>query len=403
MPNKTHTDKTSADAIIVAFDYQYYYFLYKLFHLNEGESVGLEVNDDVHTVLNNNHQVLIQLKHSLLTTADGTPKNLTTLDSDLWKTIFNWCEVITDINDKRDNLSNQKIFVNKTSFILVTNKASTTSNKFINSLAEFKNQSLSLNDFKNKILDYSTIDENLIKYKNKLLALDDSILSIFFNNIEFNLDEIDLISKCKLALQSKMIPEKNIDYLFKQLDSSIRENNYISIKAGQQVVINFDEYYKLYRKYYDLARNTTLYIKKFDDTLPNDMTEQMFIKQLIEIEDIDITDIDTIIEFTKFKLQIENNIDSWLKEGDLTNEELDVFKSNALTEWKNIFRPYTRGNMTETNIACNALLTVDDTRKLKLKISTLDLDSQLSNGEFYYLSDKLELGWRKDWKEKYCE
>jgi hypothetical protein len=34
--------------------------------------------------------------------------------------------------------------------------------------------------------------------------------------------------------------------LFKQLDSSIRENNYISIKQGQKVVIHFDKYYKLY-------------------------------------------------------------------------------------------------------------------------------------------------------------
>ena len=54
MSNKTHIEQTSADAIAVAFDYQYYYFLFKLFSLNHGESVGLEVKDDVHTELNNN-------------------------------------------------------------------------------------------------------------------------------------------------------------------------------------------------------------------------------------------------------------------------------------------------------------------------------------------------------------
>ena len=56
--NKTHIEKTAAETKSIGFDYQYYFFLWKLLSLEMGESVGLEVKDDVHTELNNNTQVL---------------------------------------------------------------------------------------------------------------------------------------------------------------------------------------------------------------------------------------------------------------------------------------------------------------------------------------------------------
>lgn len=64
--NKTHTEKTAAESKSIGFDYQYYFFLWKVLLLQPNESVGLEVKDDVHTELSNNHQVLYQLKHVLI-------------------------------------------------------------------------------------------------------------------------------------------------------------------------------------------------------------------------------------------------------------------------------------------------------------------------------------------------
>ena len=49
-----HTDKTSAADKSIGFDFQYYYFLWRLLNLKSGETVGLEVMDDVHTDLANN-------------------------------------------------------------------------------------------------------------------------------------------------------------------------------------------------------------------------------------------------------------------------------------------------------------------------------------------------------------
>lgn len=401
MSNITHTDKTSADSISVAFDYQYYYFLFKVFSLEDGQSVGLEVKDDVHTELSNNIQLLIQLKHSVQTNTSGDSVNLTTLDSDLWHTLYNWCEVITDKEDGRNNIAKQIEFIERTYFILVSNKSYTKQNKFIEILDNYKISSLTLAEAKNEINKIDTKNEDIQKYKAKLLSLDGDILALFFNHIEFDLNNDNLIDKCKIALKSDKIPEQNIDDLFKKLDSSIREENYTIIKNNRKVIINFEDYYKKYRIYYDQARNTDLQIKTFSIGLPDNLTEQRFIQHLIDINDISENDIDDIIEFTKYKLQIQNNMSNWLQEAELTKDQLDDFEKEVIAIWKNEFRSKNRGLTTEEEINEKALSIVDTLRKEKLSISSLQFDTQHSNGEFYYLSDNLKIGWRKDWKDKY--
>ena len=64
---KTHVDKTSAETKSIGFEYQYYFFLWKVLSLEHGETVGLEVKDDVHTELNDSTQILYQLKHTIKT------------------------------------------------------------------------------------------------------------------------------------------------------------------------------------------------------------------------------------------------------------------------------------------------------------------------------------------------
>src|SRR5690242_11303824 len=121
--NKTHAEQTSAADKSIGFEYQYYYFLYRVLKLCRRESVGLEVKDDVHTDLSCNRQILIQLKHTIQIKADGSPKNLTTYDSDLWKTLSNWSKVINDEIAGRTTVKSHLDFISKTDFMLVTNKS----------------------------------------------------------------------------------------------------------------------------------------------------------------------------------------------------------------------------------------------------------------------------------------
>lgn len=127
---KSHADKA------IGFDYQYYYFLYRVLRLGKNESVGLEVKDDVHSELANDYQLLIQLKHTTQRSSNGKAKNLTTFDPDLWKTLSNWSKIISDKSSGREIVASQLDFVGRSEFMLETNKSHTKKCEFFTILQD---------------------------------------------------------------------------------------------------------------------------------------------------------------------------------------------------------------------------------------------------------------------------
>ncbi|MBK5493190.1 hypothetical protein [Bacillus sp. TH13] len=111
-----HQKKTSADKTAIGFDYQFLYFVLLLLRLKPSQRIGYEVKDDIHIELEEK-EIYIQLKHSMKLDSENNTKNLTDLDMDLWKTIFNWTMIINEID-----ISMQNEFLNKIEFMLVTNK-----------------------------------------------------------------------------------------------------------------------------------------------------------------------------------------------------------------------------------------------------------------------------------------
>jgi len=82
-------DKVAADKTQLGFDYQDLVCLDYLIDIKPGETVGLEVFDDVHHGRIDGGKALIQVKHSI---NDGSA--LTNKDADLWKTLYNWSRAL---------------------------------------------------------------------------------------------------------------------------------------------------------------------------------------------------------------------------------------------------------------------------------------------------------------------
>ena len=396
---KTHVDKTSAETKSIGFDYQYYFFLWKVLSLKDGESVGLEVKDDVHTELKDSHQILYQLKHTVKTKQNNDPVNLSSLDKDLWKTLSNWVQVITDKADNRATLKNQLEFVNKTSFVLATNKSSSKSNDLINTISDFQNYSILIEGFIENIgkLLIKAKDDKVIEYIIRIKSLNPNVLSEFIRKIHFELNENEIIEKCKKEIKADKVPENKIDDVYASIDSAIREDNFLNIRSGKKIKISFNDFYLKYRKYYDISRSCSLVVRPLTVPLPDKMEQQIFIQQLFEINDIADGDIEDISEFTSQRLKFANNIEAWLFKGELTSEEIKQFHVDAILLWKNEHRRKMR-EPEEENI--KALKVIDGMREKTLTISNSPLSLELSNGSFYELSNKPQIGWRKDW-EKY--
>lgn len=399
--NKTHTEKTAAESKSIGFDYQYYFFLWKVLLLQANESVGLEVKDDVHTDLGNNHQVLYQLKHTVKKNSKGSLANLTTSDLDMWKTFSNWSKIICDTNDARSTIQAQLNFVEKTSFVLASNKSYNKSNEVVNIISKLQNGVKNESDVRTYFhsLEKNTQNKDLAGYIKDVLSLDNRVLEQYLLHTFFHLDDDAIITKCKEAIKAKMIPQEKIEKAFNAIDSSIRADNFLQVKEGIKIEITFDDLFKKYRRQFDLYRNGSLDIQEYKGALPDSLENQIFIKQLQEIGFVKSGDIDHITRLTLFKLKLINNLDEWKRDGNVTELELKRFKDNAFNIWDTEFRIQHVGNIAEEKYNEKGIEILRTVLKASLNLAGQNLDIDLSNGKFYSLSDEPVIGWRKDWEK----
>ncbi|MDF1755459.1 MAG: hypothetical protein P1U89_21905 [Verrucomicrobiales bacterium] len=387
------TDLAAADDKAIGFEYQYYYFLYKVLSLNKGESAGLEVKDDVHTELSDNHQILVQLKHTVQADASGKPINLTTLDSDLWKTLSNWSKIISDAKAARKDLKAQLSFVKKTEFLLVSNKSETKGNAFMKALDKPPEARKIVEGIRK-----SATGPKTIEFIDDVLSLDDEVLEHFIRRIRINLGEDEVVRKCKDAIESCKIRPDRVDHIFRDLDSQIRQDNFIAVRNGEKIRITFSEFQKKYRCYFDRERSADLVIRDNYKSFPDALAEQTFIKQLIDIGDLSLNDVGRMASFTEYMLCVECNLEVWGQQGELTPDEIEKFKSEVQLHWDNNFRSFYRGEKNDDSIA---LMLLDEIRKVYIRVSGVSMDLSFSNGGFYLISNIPEIGWLKNWEEKY--
>lgn len=396
-------DLTSAEDKSVGFDYQYYYFLNELLNLKTGMTVGLEVMDDVHTELDNDTQVLIQLKHTVQTNADGSPKNLTTMDVDLWKTLSNWSKVITDPLAARSNIVAQRTFTERTKFLLASNKSYNENNCLLRLIQGYQSQEISYDEIKAEICNIGEkTDSDEIKcYIENVLCLSQDVLSILLTQLRFDLGCDNIIEKCKTGIREHHIADNRVDDVFRALDSDIRSHNFHSVKTKKKITVSFEEFRNSCRPHFDKARNERLTIHRFSGLLPERMVEQVFIQQLVDISDFEPSDTDETVRLTTQLLTARNNLDRWIKDSDITLNEVKELEDELVSAWRNKFKASYRGNIPEAEVIEKARNIVDSLREKMLDIQGQNLGTDFSNGMLSDLSDRPDIGWRNDWKERY--
>ncbi|UQG59638.1 hypothetical protein MIH18_18250 [Marinobacter sp. M3C] len=257
-------------------------------------------------------------------------------------------------------------------------------------------------DFKKKIEEFSNSSksETIKSYINDVLSLTEEVLENYLKKIFFELNVDDIIFKCKEAIRADKIVDSKIDQVFSGLDSSIREDNFVKIRNGYKINVSFDDFYLRYRRHYDLARNGVLTISEYESALPDKLHKQIFIEQLVEINDVSIDDFEEIARLTVFKLKLKSNINIWLQQGEITSNEISDFKKDAVEQWRNKYKSSYRGVTDEKDYNNTALKVLDSIREKNLILCQQPMDTSMSNGAFYDLSDSPVIGWRKDW-EKY--
>ena len=381
-------------------DYQHYYFLYRILNLGTGQSVGLEIKDDVHSELNADFNILYQLKHTVQKNAAGEPVALTELDTDLWKTLYNWSQVIIDKVDSREEVAAQLAFATKTEFCLVTNKSLSKTNAFLRLLIESQyTGEFDVLENHIKCLSQKTDDADIKKYILSVMALETDVRRQFFTHVRLELEVDDIIGLVKNAIREKIIEPERIDAVFERLDSRISSDNFLSVKQGGAISISFEEFATRYGKIFEDARSKKLVPFRFEPVLPDDIFAQTFIKRLIEIGAISTGDGERAVDYTRQKIRLSTNLERWEQDGAIVGDEVDDFHNEVFSRWDNEFYGLFHNCSSVDVVIDTAFELLRMLRRERFRLSGAELDIQLSNGELYYLSDIGRIGWHRDWAE----
>lgn len=404
---KTLQEQHTAGPQAIGFDYQFYYFMFLAINLTHGQKIGFEVKDDVHFDKEDGTTILYQTKHTVVKNATGNLQNLTTLDIDLWKTLSNWIDFI---NAEKTNTD----FLNRHSFILVTNK-SENNNDFINALSLFKKDNdlqkvlSKINDLENK-----TQDETLKNYIKKFTKFNKNKLRSFLHKLTIETGENEIIEKIKKRILEKYYGANLVEPIFESLSSNLNLAKYLDIKAGQRFEISCEDFSKRFGKCFKVATEIRpLPKREFPVLLPDDLESQTFIKQLLDIGEIQ-SGSNYIRDYTTHMLKFINNFTYWSEEESfILLTDVEDFKKNSIQIWINEFRTKYRTierqlgsgssiNDLEDEIKNLGIALVDYIKKQDLSIPGFSsLGLEFSNGHYYALSNDLEIGWHFDWKNKY--
>ena len=175
-----HIEKTAADKSALGFEYQDLVLVDILVGLKVGESIGLEIFDDLHTENITNDLKLIQVKHSLL------GGNITERDTDLWKTLYNWLESLPDL--PKDKQIKFELYTNKN--LNNQNLVDLLKNSKINKIKIVETIKTIYEDLveAEKIKDKTASQHPILKFAEALASAEPESLDFILDRFEFHTD-----------------------------------------------------------------------------------------------------------------------------------------------------------------------------------------------------------------------
>lgn len=391
------------------FDYQFLYFINRLLKMVEkGDVVFYEKYDDV-SMSSDEGLVYFQLKHTIGGSNQKTV-NLSLRDHDLWKTIAVWID-ITNKQDKDKRID----FLESNSFVLVTNK-NPVNNPFWMELQKYQKGEMSFDELKKF---YTKVYDETGESKRKEVNGQKGKTTKGYIKCLIDFDYADQLLKSmsicfepdlkKEILESlelnKNIPLKNVEEAYQELLGMIRDKYY----SDQKDSYTREEFSKVFDRICQKYRERKFTFKRNTMTkLPPHLEDQVFIKQLMDVEDISLEDDPLIVEYTMEKFDYINSIRVATKNDDVSEEEVENVRADAVRYWRQKYKHYMGRINPDDNdkIIEKASDLLNDIRDKNIYFVEKEIESYFSNGCFYYLSDKdsehePQIGWRPGWEEKY--
>lgn len=326
--NNTVTDFSAKEPALGYF----YQFLYSLFRLikskNTEASVRIECLDDIEII--DDSLDLVQTKLHIKSVA-----NLSDASPDFWKSIRIWV----------DNIKEQRIDINKTTFTLVTT-SNISESSFLNYFSETKNTSETLftdSEILHQLVNVATNSASATNKKgyDLFLSLSKESQIKLINNISIidaSLSVDDLLEEIKHELRLNIVTDK-LQFLtdrvignwmvfgVKHLTNRIPE---ITYKQLHSIILDISNSFKE-----DNLPNDFLDVIRITDEEANSFGTKTFIKQL-ELISLNTTSRQVKNAISDFRRAYEQR-SRWIREQLININEEEVYEKELVDKWNSLF------------------------------------------------------------------
>jgi hypothetical protein len=394
-----HIEKTAADKSALGFEYQDLVLVDILVGLKAGESIGLEIFDDLHTENITNDLKLIQVKHSLL------GGNITERDTDLWKTLYNWLESLPDL--PKDKQIKFELYTNKN--LNNQNLVDLLKNSKINKIKIVETIKTIYEDLveAEKIKDKTASQHPILKFAEALASAEPESLDFILDRFEFHTDPSAINKKINDQLSYLAVPDTKIDETRKFIIGAYKDYKFKEICDSKKVLISYETFRTQmgFERILRSARSNDIDYERFYDKYYafQNVEELSFLNSIFsnQLSDIGVSDAD-VIEHGMEMLATESLISELKDEGNFTYHDDLRLEQQCHYSWKSIHRDaHEIPVVTEAEHLHAAKTCYKATINKELRLKNISLPDGFSKGKFIKLSNTPTIGWKKDWAENY--
>lgn len=400
-----HSDKIAADKTSLGFEFQDFVFIEKLIELGPGQTLGLELHDDIHIESaaedgSIDDLLLIQVKHSV------NEGNITDRDIDLWKTLHNWIKLVPDLPSHQkltlQLYTNKKL--NNQTFVSLLKAPRQNVQKILDHIRQIE-KDISSAESKKKPGDSPN---PLAAYVKSVSQVSDEQLKFIFERFEFHSDSSAVIARLSAALRRLAVPTSRIEETRKHVVGAFKESKFSRIIQGQKVVISFDDF-RTKIGFDRIVRSARAEPADFDQFIeiyydyqrPDKLSfsNSRFHEQLTDIG----VDEEEIVTRGVEMMLAEKFIESLQDSGSFTASENLRLENKAASEWEILHNQLHRRTQEDDESVHRSASQdcYDKTMRISLKVGDIELPRNLICGKYIKLSDLPRIGWRKNWRSKF--
>ncbi len=407
---KLHTAEEQHTAMdkIGGFVYQFYYFLYLLLGMEEGEEVSFEKLDDA-AVENGDNISLVQVKHTVKVTAAGEIVDLTNRSTDLWKAVDVWRKLIVGNDDEKRTTEEKKKYIEEHQFVFVSNKDSV-DNKFAKLCHDLQTNTsqISIDLVLDEITGEGKSRKTTTKGRTVQMIIDDlksfELKEAFLSRISFEtISQTDLRKNCVEAIKKDAwFAEDEAEVVFDDFLCEAVKDFSKQADLGKPLTYTYQERRERFLKVFQYHREEKLDFRILKQQYKKEFLDLVCIQQLIKVKDFAASQTDKVAKCASRFYSFKNRYDELRENSKILDIEEEMFMEEATGYWENEFENAYDGlddTATEEEIVKKAKSILYEVRKQRLKLCNELLNQPISDGAFYYLSDECIIGWHKNWRE----